>query len=207
MVQSVVNYPYIPRVTDLSREHAVTRKIPELALPYVSALTVRDSSGVTVLARSSAESYRIARPFIVPPGEHVNIDNADSGPFVLGVSIQGVRHSAFADTVPPVQHAEGPVRVIVLTNSTFLDEARGAGPANMSFAANLVDWLTASEDMIAIRSKTNTYRPLEKVSDRRRNFIKVSDIFLMPLCVAAFGVIRWQYRRNRRRQFEPRASA
>jgi ABC-type uncharacterized transport system involved in gliding motility auxiliary subunit len=201
-VQSVVNYPFIPRVTSLSREHVLTRAISELALPFVSAMETRDSAGVTILASSSEESYRMDRPFVASPTQRLTIDGLDKGPFVLGVAIQGVRRSAYADTVPAVRTAEGAVRLMVMGNAQFLDDNRGGGPANMSFAANMVDWLAASEDLISIRSKSNTYRPLENVSDERRNLIKVSNMFLMPAMVVLFGAGRWRLRLSRRRRWE-----
>ncbi len=186
-MQTLVNYPYIPQVTDLSKDHPVTRALQEIALPFVTPLDILDSSGVTILARSSQKSYRIAQPFIVSPTERVDIHGADSGPFILGVSIQGRRRGA-------------DVRLLIFANSNFLDESRGGSLSNMNFAANLIDWLAATEDLISIRSKANTFRPLEKVSDPQRNLIKAADLFLMPLIVVFLGAVRWQIRRLRRRQ-------
>lgn len=207
-MQTIVNYPYIPRVTDLSKDHPVTRALQELALPFVTPLEVLDSSGVTVLARSSKESYRIARPFVASPTEQVDVRGADPGPFILGVSIQGRRRSAFADVPAPAgTPKEGDVRLLIIANSNFLDESRGGSVANMNFAANMIDWLSSAEDLITIRSKTNTFRPLEKVSDQKRNLIKAVDLFLMPLIVAFLGAVRWQVRRLRRRQWEDGLSA
>lgn len=200
-VQSIVNYPYIPRVTDLSRDHPVTRTLQEIALPFTTALEIVDSTGVIVLARSSGESYRISQPFIVSPTERINIDGADRGPFVLGVSIQAIRRSAFADTTA-ASPVEGQVRLMVLANSNFLDESRGGSMSNLNLAANLIDWLAATEDLISIRSKTNTFRPLEKVSEEHRSLMKFAHLFLMPLAVAFIGAIRWRIRAARRRRWE-----
>lgn len=208
--QTIVNFPFIPRITNLSKDHPVTRTLQEIALPFVAALDVRDTTGVTVLASSTEESYRIARPFIVNPTMRIDIEGAEHGPFAVGMAIQGRRRSAFADTpalgvsVRAVRPAptEGPIRLVVFTNAGFLDESRGSGGSNLAFAANLVDWLAASEDLIAIRSKGQTFRPLEKVSDQKRNLIKASNLFLMPLLVTLIGGVRWQVRRIRRRRWE-----
>lgn len=202
-MQTLVNYPYIPRLMDkqLSRDHPVTRTLQEIALPYVTPLDLTDSSGAVILARSSAESYRMVHPFMVSPMQRIDVSGAEPGPFVLGVSIQGPRPSAFSDTMT------GAVRLVVLSNATFLDESRGGGTGNVTFAANLVDWLAAAEDLISIRSKGNTHRPLEKVSDKKRNLIKASNLFLMPLAVALIGTVRWQVRRARRRRMESSAGS
>ncbi|MBI4179970.1 GldG family protein [bacterium] len=191
-IQRVVHFPFIPRVArsqnpadpGLSPEHPVTRPLQEIALPFVSALEILDSSGVTVLARSTAESYRIAQPFVVSPMEKINVEGAEKGPFALGVSIQKN------------------IRLMVLGNAGFLDEERGGGDANLTFASNLIDWLASSEDLISIRSKANTFRPLKNLSDDRRNLIKSANLFLMPLTIILTGIIRWQIRRVRRRRWE-----
>lgn len=201
-VQTLVNYPYIPRVTDLSKDHPVTRPLQEIALPFVTSLDIRETSGVTVLARSSSESFRIANPFLVSPTEQINVGGSDQGPFVLGAALQGRRRSAFSDTPSPGVPVEAEVRLVALANSNFLDESRGGNAANLSFAANLVDWLAASDDLISIRSKGQTFRPLEKVSDKKRNFIKAANLFLMPLLLALLGAVRWQIRRRRRGRWE-----
>lgn len=197
-MQTLVNYPYIPRLTEkqLSRDHPVTRTLQEIALPFVSPLDIADSSSVAILARSSPESFRMVQPFMVSPMQPIDVAGAEPGPFILGLSIQGSRRSAFTDT------ASGDVRLLVFSNAAFLDESRGGGAGNLTLAANLVDWLAATEDLISIRSKGNTHRPLEKVSDRKRNLIKASNLFLMPLIVALMGLIRWQLRRARRRRWE-----
>lgn len=211
-VQSIVHYAYIPRVTDLSKDHAATRSLPEIAMPFVSPIQVLDSSGVTILARSSPESFRMAQVFMVAPTEEVHIEGAEQGPFVLGVSIQGTRSSAFADT-PDISAKsaagrlrEGNVRLVVMANSNFMDEGHGGGGNNLTFMANLVDWLASSEDLISIRSKANIFRPLRNLSDETRNMIKLSNIFLMPLAIALSGVVRWQTRRMRRRRWEETVS-
>lgn len=195
MMQTMVNYPYIPRVTDLSQDHAVTRSLTEIAMPYVSALQFSDSSGVSILARSSPESYRLERTFFVGPTQQISIEGAAQGPFVFAAAIQGQRKSAFGDTTSEV-------RLLVFSSSTFLDQTKGFSAGNLALTANLVDWLAATDDLISIRSKTNTYRPLQKVSDRKRGLIKASNLFLMPLLVALAGAIRWQIRSARRRRAE-----
>jgi len=200
MMQTVVNYPYIPRVTDLSREHAVTRSMQEISMPFSGALSVTDSSGVTVLARSSKESYRMAKPLFVNPTEQISIEGSEQGPYDLGVSIQGDRRGAYGDTT-----ARGRVRLVVMANANFLDESRGGGTSNALFGANLIDWLAASEDLISIRSKTHTFRPLEKVSTQRRGLIKATCLFLMPISVLLLGLVRWQMRRLSRRRWQTAA--
>lgn len=206
MMQTLVNYPYIPRVTDLSRDHAVTRTLQEIALPFVSAIDVMDSSGVTVLARTSPQSYRMTNPMFVNPTQEIQIEGAEPGPYIVGASVQGIRRSAFADTLPAGRPATGNVRLVVMANAGFLDEGRGAGPANVAFIQNMIDWLAASEDLISIRSKFNTFRPLSRLTDAKRNMIKAANIFLMPLVFAVFGLVRWQLRRRRRRMDETAAS-
>ena len=67
----------------------------------------------------------------------------------------------------------------------------------ISLFLNLVDWLTADEALISIRSKEITQRPLDKVEDGDKTIIKWLNIALIPVLIAAIGILRWRKNRNR----------
>jgi ABC-type uncharacterized transport system involved in gliding motility auxiliary subunit len=100
-----------------------------------------------------------------------------SGPYTIGVAIEGKLPSAFAaaekvsqnnsdgqdhppSTTP--ERAVKPVRLIVFGSGYFISDdfvpaPRGSEPvvgSSMAFALNAIDWLTQDEDLIAIRAKT-----------------------------------------------------
>lgn len=73
-------------------------------------------------------------------------------------------------------------------------------PENMLFFENAVDWMTLGEDLIAIRSRGATDRPLRDLSDGARTAIRISLTFGPAVLVIAFGLIRGGVRRRNRQK-------
>jgi len=72
--------------------------------------------------------------------------------------------------------------------------------ANLGFAQNIVDWLVQDEGLINIRSKVVVERPLRETTAGTRTFIKWLNILGAPVILVGFGIVRWQMKRNRRKQ-------
>jgi hypothetical protein len=72
--------------------------------------------------------------------------------------------------------------------------------ANLELAQNIVDWLVQDEGLINIRSKTVTDRPLNEISAGARKLVKWLNILGAPLLLVLFGLVRWQMKRNLRKQ-------
>jgi len=70
--------------------------------------------------------------------------------------------------------------------------------SNLQFALNLVDWAIEDADMIRIRSRGATARPLELDDDTRTGWIEALN-YAVPLAVIlAIGIWQFLARRNRR---------
>jgi hypothetical protein len=62
----------------------------------------------------------------------------------------------------------------------------------------MVDWLVQDEDLIAIRSRDVTDRPLRPVSESTKRVVKYGNMLGSPLLVIVLGIGLWQARRRRR---------
>jgi ABC-type uncharacterized transport system involved in gliding motility auxiliary subunit len=91
-------------------------------------------------------------------------------------------------------------RLVVWGDANFMSDQAMRDKSNLILFQNMTDWLSEDEGLISIRSKEVTARPLKKVDDSTRSFVKFLNMFLMPLLVVAFGVARWQIRRQKRRR-------
>lgn len=177
-LQVLVPYPPIP-VLQLDQEqlaHPVMFRLASPMLPFASPLEVGnapDGVNITVLARSSEDSWTMSGPTIsLQPRNARDWDmSSEAGPFDLMVAIEGKLPSAYAAPmdqdaataiqVPPI--AEGDVRILVAGTSTFLEDSfmpprpqQGDVQMNaaLALALNAIDWLAADSDLIAIRAKT-----------------------------------------------------
>ena len=76
-----------------------------------------------------------------------------------------------------------------------------AGSPNLSFFMNIVDWLAQDEDLIQIRTRNVTARPLKDVSTGTKQFVKYANILGPPILVILLGIVIWVMRRGRKQEF------
>ena len=102
-------YPLVPVFTDFSRDHALSRSIQSMSIPYVTTVQVKpelktDSrfevhelirSAPEALARDSGLS---ANPLTL---QQAVVNQAGTGPHTVGVVVRGPFKSAFAGREPP----------------------------------------------------------------------------------------------------------
>src|SRR3989339_39872 len=70
---------------------------------------------------------------------------------------------------------------------------------NLVFFQNLVDMLSLDGDLISIRSKTVSSRPIkEDLTDSSRAMIRYINVFGLTMVVVVFGMIRYYIRRKSR---------
>jgi ABC-type uncharacterized transport system involved in gliding motility auxiliary subunit len=65
---------------------------------------------------------------------------------------------------------------------------------NRDMFLNMINWLTADEDLISIRPKAPEDRPLN-ITPQKVNMLFYLSVLIFPLGVVAFGVVTWWKRR------------
>ncbi len=92
-----------------------------------------------------------------------------------------------------------PSQVIVLgSGNAILDDMIGQFTTNLILLQNAVDWLTLGDELIQIRSRFATDRPLGEISERRKGVARFLVTLGVPILVILFGLLRYMRRRNRR---------
>ncbi len=66
-------------------------------------------------------------------------------------------------------------------------------------ALNAVDWLSQDIDLIAIRAKSQTRRPLSSIEDSTALTAQLVNVVGIPLAFIALGLLRWRWYQRRRR--------
>ena len=102
MVQMPVNYPLIPRATELDRESAVVKDLDNMLVPFTSSLDIAENlpSEIEprVLASTSPASGRIKGIQTVDPNAYkVVAGGEERGSFPVLISMTGTWPSFFAD--------------------------------------------------------------------------------------------------------------
>jgi ABC-2 type transport system permease protein len=169
----------------------------------------------SILARSSDKAWTESGNYDLnpqAPGARVGKPTGERYP--LAVALSGQFRSFFAGKPTPARPdaATGPAdppakdespltQVIVVGNSQFITDIFLRNfPANSIFLENAVDWMTSGNELISIRSRGATARPLRMLSDAARTAIKLILIIGVPALVVLLSLVRMQVRRNSRRQ-------
>jgi ABC-type uncharacterized transport system involved in gliding motility auxiliary subunit len=89
-------------------------------------------------------------------------------------------------------------QVVLVSDSEFLlDQGGGRSPENHIFMMNSVDYLIGDRDLIALRSREITSRPLEEISDETKKTWKWVNIILPSFLIVGFGLIRMRTQKRR----------
>jgi len=223
-LQNLVDYPFIPLASDLSPTNPVVKDLESVFLPFVSSVTVTPKEGVayTDLVQSSPGSWKARAPYDVRalvPEDQRHPGRPAGGPYPLAVAAEGAFPSRYAGksvTRPAGQGSDAgeaaeaevavpkaepvPGRLLVVGSGGFLENTFLMNGENVPFVMNAVDWLMKDEDLIALRSRGATDRPLEPVSDTAREALKAGNVLGGAFLLIAVGLVRWKARQGRRRR-------
>jgi len=187
-VQNVVNYPYFPLLTEFSDENPAVRDLDAAVFPFVSPLEISDEENryeIEVLAETSGNSWLIRQPGNLSPMSPPRPGpDAAAGPFPVAAAVYGSGEEEF--------------RMLLASNARFFQKDMLNMQSNRSLFNNIIDWLSEDADLIAIRSKGISARPLKEISGGKMRLIKNLNIFLIPVLLILFGLIRWKTRSKRR---------
>ena len=89
-------------------------------------------------------------------------------------------------------------QVILVSDSEFMaDNGGGRSPENHIFILNSIDYLIGDQDLIALRSREITSRPLQDIADASKKTWKWINISAPSLLVIGFGLVRMRRQKNR----------
>ncbi len=194
-----VNYPFWPKVSrqGFDQENAAVAKLESLVLPWASTMEVATDkidkiNRISYLARTTDKAWRQKDNFNLNPQQNFS-PSGGQGIFNLAVAISGKFASAYNNG----ETDNG--RLIVVGDSDFIKDGflRGA-PDNLIFFQNIVDSLSLDEDLINIRSKGISDRPLGELSDGAKAAIRYLNIFGLTIIAVIFGMARYYIRRRSR---------
>lgn len=124
--------------------------------------------------------------FMLQPNQEFSVDRSALGERVVAVLLKNI--------------LGGAGRAIVIGSSTMLsDQVIGGKPENIAFGLNAIDWLAENEDLISIRAKTASSRPLTFTSQDEQTMVQYGIMIGIPLLAVLFGAVRLFLRRQKTR--------
>jgi gliding-associated putative ABC transporter substrate-binding component GldG len=198
-----LQYPYWPKVEkpDFDSANSTVSDLESVTFPWVSTIDIDESklgteAKVSRLAQTTSKGWLKSGDFDLNPQQTFSPSGAQ-GPKTLAVSVTGKLKSAFPDPKQAKETAAG--KIVVVGDSDFAKEnLNQLSKDNITFFQNVVDSITIDQDLISIRSKGVSSRPLKEISDSERTLLRYMNIFGITALVLVFGVSRYYMRRRRR---------
>ena len=191
------NYPYWPKIvkSGFDQNNPAVSRLESLVLPWASTIDVAPDKTkdmpVSYLAVTSDQAMAVADNFNLQP--QAEISGGVRGKFNLAVSLTGKFVSPFNKASSKAGH------LILVGDSDFIrDNFLQNYPDNLVFFQNIIDGLSLGSDLISIRSKGVTERPVKEISESAKMAVRYINIFGLTALVMLFGLARY-YLRGRKR--------
>ncbi|MBI2346473.1 MAG: GldG family protein, partial [Deltaproteobacteria bacterium] len=175
--------------------HPIVARLEQLTFPWVSSLTLADplpeGLTATALVRSSKQSGLTTEepPFRVDPDTGMGLLPAMPSPErPLAVVVSGALSGGTSGQL-----------LVVGTSRIIEDRTARQFVDGVIFFENAVDYVALGEQLIGIRSRQVTARPIAPLSDTGRAAIKYLNTFGVPIMVIVAGLLGLVWRRARRR--------
>jgi ABC-type uncharacterized transport system involved in gliding motility auxiliary subunit len=174
--------PEIPIILQYD-QHAITRPLARVptAFPVPRSLEIKSGGKATVEKLFGTTEDSIAVTEVAASGA-IDPKKGKKGPFTLAAAgtVQGTPSGRF---------------VVVGTSQWAESRAMGSRTlGNRDLFMNMINWLSADEDLISIRPKPTEDRPLTLTPQKLRLVFWLS-VVIFPLGVVGFGLATWWKRR------------
>ncbi len=187
-----MEYPLLPVVRSFNSEEAIVSGLEQMQLVFASEVKQDSSSMGNVnfvpLLFSSDQSGEMRGNYNLNPDPQQNpfMRLFNKSKQVLGARSEYVNNNGIMS------------QMILVGDSEFMsDQGGGRSPENHIFIMNSVDFLVGDRDLISLRSRQITSRPLEEVSDGAKRTWKWVNIITPSLLIIGFGLIRIRNQKNR----------
>ena len=217
-------YPFWVKITSqgFASDNPAVSNLESLVLPWTSSITNRTekAGGLTITELAKSTPYASARKgyYQLDPQQTFYSPGTKTETYLLALTASGKFKSFYADKpIPtletPADDKEKPAeqkqplkespdtQIVVIGNSRFItNDVISQFKDNQVFFLNIIDWLTLGEDLIGIRSRGATDRPIKETTEHIKTLIKSIDTFGVPLLLILLGLLYFYLRRRRKRR-------
>lgn len=207
VVNRPVKYPFVPQARFLNADSMLTRGLVETALPFVAPLYTKEVAGleIDVLLKSSPKSWLEGMdPQKMDPRRDWGASEIMvTGPYEMMATAKGTLPSHFG--LSPVTEGASDTKKesrLFVVGTSGLVKDRFMSNTNAALVLNIVDWMLLDPAFLAMRTRGLAEAPLQAdLEDGTRSFYKYGNVIGVPALLALYGVVRWQSRRRKRKQY------
>jgi gliding-associated putative ABC transporter substrate-binding component GldG len=196
------NYAFWPKVQGdgFNSEQSAVSNLESAIFPWASSINIDtgkiSEDDFTYLANTTANGWVVKDNFDVSPNNAGN-PQGTRGKYNLAAIVNGILTNPYSESE---ENSQFNGRIVVVGDSDFArDNFLRNSPDNLTLFLNLVDLLSFDEDLINIRSKGVTSRPIKDgMSESSKAGIRYFNVFGLTVAVIAFGLVRYYMRRKSR---------
>jgi gliding-associated putative ABC transporter substrate-binding component GldG len=215
-IQNTINYPFFPNVVTFNEDHVIVTNLDLISLFFPSSIdtSLAANKGITLtpLLYSGPQTMVQTGRYDINATKQVDVNQFTRQNIVLAAALEGPFKSYFAggadfvaDEDEPFEIPDGLLteapegtRMFAIGNSNFIQDAYLSNPANIFLVLNVADWLVGDTDLIDLRSREISMRPLKDISEGQKAFWKYFNWFGPPLLAVIIGIVYMIVRKNRR---------
>ena len=228
---NAVNYPVFPLIHNFNSENLIVKNLEQVRAFFVNEVSPADSTVQFIpLMKTSNKTGAISPgmvPQMTPYGQYSMVEGYNISPHIpssqmnnpamvsfpmkskaIAGLVEGPFRSYFTDN-PEFNQKDNflstseNVQILLIADNEFFNDNRAGGiPENTDFILNSIDYLSGDRELVEIRSRTVTARPLDQLSDGARRFWKWLNIILPAFLVIVFGLLRWRKNVTKRKLLE-----
>ena len=197
-----MDYPFLPIIKEdgFNEKNVMVNGLETLRMMFPSEVIVNDSItapdnvNIIPLFTSSNQSTSMEEFFNLNPDPNAN-------PSFRQLNESGKVLGALAEIY--LSESGSLSQLILISDSKFIaDDGGGTAPENHIFIMNAVDYLLGDRELISLRSREITNRPLEELTDEEKSRWKWINILLPSILVVGFGFIRLKRENSRAKVLE-----
>ena len=216
-IQSQVPFPYLPIASDFNKDNMMVKDLQGIVLFFASSIDTANLAAKNlqgeILMRSSKESGRQTGFFMFDPLQRYQREDFSEKGIPLAAVVYGQFKSLYAGKPLPGDTSAGAQqpdssrfiqmspagRIVLVGDGDFARDQYLGNKDNLTFFANMVDYLVDDAGLITIRSKDVSMPQLEQVSDGTKKMLKYGNLAFPPLLILGYGLFRWRVRKARKK--------
>ncbi len=192
------NYSYWPKIArnGFDQDNSAVSKLENVILQWASSIDIDETKlgenyNVSYLAKSSNKSWRQLGQYDLNPQQAFAPSETQVSNLAVDVSAKFRSPYDIEDSVFS--------RILVVGDSDFVSGNLASMGDNLVFFQNITDSLSLDGDLIEVRSKGITSRPIKTdISDGQKSLIRYLNVFGITVLVVAIGLSRYFLRKKSR---------
>ena len=197
-----MDYPFLPIIknNNFNANISMVNGLESLRLMFPSQITINDTNLISdninssILFKSSNNSTIMEEFFNLNPDPQQN-------PSFQQLNDDGKILAALVEKTN--SETQNVSQLIVVSDSKLLrDDGGGASPENQIFIMNAADYLLGDKELIALRSREITNRPLMELTDNNKSRWKWFNILFPTILIICLGLLHLNKEKNRSKVLE-----